>query len=94
MWPTVATKPEAPSTRHLSGIFYACMNLSLAWPASTLRAKGQVDFIRLADLTLIEQAKQEVPHGKSDLGRRRVDHFFFRSRTITAYQQTTISHCR
>jgi hypothetical protein len=69
------------------------MDLSLAWPASTLRAKGQVDFSRLADLTIVEPARQEVPHGKSDLGRRRVDHFF-RSRTIPAYQQTTNIHCR
>lgn len=76
MWPSVATKPEAPSARHLSVIFYACMDLSLAWPASTLRAKGQVDFSRLADLTIVEPARQEVPHGKSDLDRRRVDHFF------------------
>jgi len=58
----------------------------LAWPASTSCATGQVDFIRLADLTLIEPAKQEVPNGKSELGWRSVDQFFFRSRTVPAHQ--------
>ena len=37
-----ATIPDTASARPSSGLFYVC---NLAWPASTLRAKGQVDFI-------------------------------------------------
>jgi hypothetical protein len=59
MWPflEMGNKPEPASARHLSGLFYACLNQSLAWPASTFVQEGQVDFIRIADLTFVEPAK-------------------------------------
>ncbi len=56
---------ETMSARLLSGLFFVC---DLAWPASTCVQEGQVDFIRLADLTCVEPAKQEVPHGICDFG--------------------------
>lgn len=61
-----------PSRKHrqsaLERAFLRLLVLDLIWPASTSRAIGQVDFIRLDDLTFVEPAKQEVPHGKSGLG--------------------------
>lgn len=64
----LANKPEPVSARHLSGLFFVCLNLSLAWPASTFVQEGQVDFIRIADLTCVELAKQEMPYGMCDFG--------------------------
>lgn len=69
MWPFPQRQPSRKQRQPaLERAFLRLCIPHLAWPASTSCAIGQVDFIRLADLTLVEPAKQEVPHGKSGLG--------------------------
>jgi hypothetical protein len=63
MWPffgigkQAGTSVSPPHER----AFFRLLVSDLAWPASTFVQEGQVDFIRLADLTFVEPAKQEMP---------------------------------